>query len=356
VVSDPAPILADPVPVLADPVPVLADPVPVVTDPAPVLTDPVPVLADPVPVVSDLAPVLADLAPVLTDPVPVLTDPIPVLTDPFPVLADPAPILADSVLTDPVFAPLGIEPLPPPQSTDQLLGQLAQLPAYISDPLPAVAPVAAALQAMVTELVRLIDALMGGAPGEDQDLLGQLGGLADVLARFVDGLLGTLFGESGQTPNPADTPPSPVAVLEGLASTLARYADALYDAFDAFPWQLAAGPGGQVDPLQVHQFLVDLGARAPADPSSTQGAPTMPAQAPTVPSTPPSGGPSSSTGFATGASGAFASANGAGSGVWLLLGGAASLAIVLRGGRSPWASHLLLKPTSALRLAIERPG
>jgi hypothetical protein len=177
-----------------------------------------------------------------------------------------------------------------------------------------------------------------------------------VLARFVDGLLGVLFGESGETPNPADAPPSPVAVLEGLASTLARYADALYD---AFPWQLAAGPGGQVDPFQTAPFLVHLGAPAPADLPITKGAPTMPAQAPTAPSTPPSpasGGPSSSAGFATGASGAFASANGAGSGVWLLLGGAASLAMILRGGRSPWASHLLLKPTSALRLAIERPG
>jgi hypothetical protein len=240
------------------------------------------------------------------------------------VLTDPAPVLADPVLTDPVFGPVGIESLPAPQSTDQPLGQVAQLPPpYISDPLPAVASVAAALQSIATELVRLIDALLDGVAGEDQDLLGQLGRLADVLARFVDGLLGALFGESGETPNPADAPPSPVAILERFASTLAQYADALYD---AFTWQLAAGPGGQVDPFQ------------------------------TAPSTPPPGGSSSSAGFATGASGAFASANGAGSGVWLLLGGAASLAILLREGRSPWASHLLLKPTSALRLAIERPG
>jgi hypothetical protein len=246
---------------------------------------------------------------------------------------------------------LGIEaPLVLP-SAEQPLRRLAQLP-HISEPVAVVAPVAAALQGLTNGLVRLIDALLGAVAGEDQDLPGQLGGLADVLARFVDGLLGALFGESGETPSPADAPPSPVAVLEGLAATLARYADALPH---ALPWQLA-GPAGQVDPFQTAPFLVHLGAPAPADPSITQGAPTMPAQAPTVPSTPPSGGPSSSTAFATGASGAFASANGAGSsGVWLLLGGAASLAILLRGGRSPWASHLL-KPTSALRLAIERPG
>jgi hypothetical protein len=214
------------------------------------------------------------------------------------------------------------------------------------------------LQSLANELVRLMDALLGGAAGEDnQGLAGQLGRVADALAQLVDGILGALLGASGEAPGPANAPSSPVAFLvESLAANLARFAEAFYH---ALPWQLAAGPGAQLDPSGTNPFLVDLGATtASADPSSyTQGAPTAPAQTPTVPSTPPSsGGPSPSSGFATGASGAFASGNGAGTGVWLVLGAGASLAIILRGGRPPWASYVLLKPTSAMRLAIERPG
>ena len=219
--------------------------------------------------------------------------------------------------------------------------------ALLGNELVAVEPMAA-LPSLVTKLV---DELLGGVPGKD--VPEQVSGVVAKLKELVDGLLGGLLGE-GEAPNPADAPSSPAA-LEILATALVRLMDVLQHSFfeqasNSFFVQTSTLPE------QINSALVGIPSptyfsffEAEGSPTPTEEIPTpvpTPVQAPPIPSqTPPVG--SSLAGSGT---------LGSGDAPVLLAGVLASLAILMLGGRFSWPSYALLKPLSAVRLPIERPG
>jgi hypothetical protein len=121
-------------------------------------------------------------------------------------------------------------------------------------------------------------------------------------------------------------PAAVVAELQGMIDELVNSSS-----------QLAGGLAEQVSE-----------ALSPTDVPVVPDNPPLTGQAP---SPVPSQTPPVSTSFS--ASGAF---GGSGSTFVLLLGVLASVSVLLLRSRFSWASYEFLKPISALRLAIERPG
>jgi hypothetical protein len=105
-------------------------------------------------------------------------------------------------------------------------------------------------------------------------------------------------------------------------------------------------------PEQINSALVDIPPPISFSAFNAEGSPSpternqMPVQAPVPSPTPPV---SSSL---AGSGGTLVS----GDAPVLLLGVLASLAILMLGGRFSWPSYPILKPLSAIQLAIERPG
>jgi hypothetical protein len=237
--------------------------------------------------------------------------------------------------------------------SEQLSGVVAKLKELV-DGLQGGPPgqdVSEQLSGVVAKLKELVDGLLGGAAG--QDVPEQLSGVVAKLKELVDGLLGGLLGE-GETPNPADASASPAA-LEILATALVRLMDVLQHSF----FEQASNSffvQSSTLPEQINSALVGIPSptyfsffEAEGSPTPTEEIPTpvpTPVQAPPIPSqTPPVS--SSLAGSGT---------LGSGDAPVLLAGVLASLAILMLGGRFSWPSYALLKPLSAVRLPIERPG
>src|SRR5215217_4420002 len=200
---------------------------------------------------------------------------------------------------------------------------------------------------LVDALRELVDGLLGGAAGQE-DMAEQVSGLVAKLKELVDGLLGGLL-DGGETPNPGNMPTSP-ATLENLATALMRLVEVLHHSFFG---QASNSSFGQVSnlPEQINSALVDIPPPISFSAFSAEGSPTpternqMPVQAPVPSPTPP-------VSSYLGGSGTLVS----GDAPVLLLGVLASLAILMLGGRFSWPSYAILKPLSAIQLAIERPG
>jgi hypothetical protein len=182
----------------------------------------------------------------------------------------------------------------------------------------------------------------------------QVSGLVAKLKELVDGLLGGLL-DGGETPNPGNMPTSPAA-LQNLATALMRLVEVLHHSFFE---QASNSSFGQVSnlPEQINSSLVDIPPPISFSSFSAEGIPTTteqnqmpvhqtPVQAPVPSPTPPV------SSYLAG-SGTLASGDAP---VLLLLGALASLAILMLGGRFSWPSYAILKPLSAIQLAIERPG
>ncbi len=156
------------------------------------------------------------------------------------------------------------------------------------------------------------------------NLAGQAGGVLGSLARALDGLLG---GDG--TPKPADG--GMVQLLAGFSERVGGLVHAVGD--------VLGGLG--------HALGALLGGGAP----NGGGGPIFPPDAP-IPGFPGSpGGPSHENSIFSGAS------VGSGGASAPLFGAIALLSLALmRGGKPWWLRGEALKPKSALRLAIERPG
>jgi hypothetical protein len=328
----------------------------VVTDP--LVTDPVvtdPVVTDPLaaPVTDPLA---APLAAPVTDPLAAplaapVTDPLaPIDTAP---IQESAPVVEESTPIE--TAP--VEPTPV-LSQPALVEQVGDIVDALKDLMDGLLSGAAG-QDIVDQVDDLVDALkdlvyglLGGAAG--QDMPEQVSGLVAKLKELVDGLLGGLL-DGGETPNPGNMPTSP-AILENLATALMRLLDVLHHSFFG---QASDSSFGQVSnlPEQINSALVDIPPPISFSAFSAEGIPTPTEQTPTeqnqmpVHQTPvPSSTPPVSSYLA--GSGTLVG----GDAPVLLLGALASLAILMLGGRFSWPSYAILKPLSAIQLAIERPG
>jgi len=210
---------------------------------------------------------------------------------------------------------------------------------------------------LVAKLKELVDGLLGGG-GAGQDMAEQVSGLVAKLKELVDGLLGGLL-DGGETPNPGNMPTSP-AILENLVTALMRLLDVLHHSFFG---QASDSSFGQVSnlPEQINSALVDIPPPISFSAFSAEGIPTpteqtpteqnqmpvhqTPVQAPVPSPTPPVSSYLAGSGTLVG-----------GDAPVLLLGALASLAILMLGGRFSWPSYAILKPLSAIQLAIERPG
>jgi hypothetical protein len=170
-------------------------------------------------------------------------------------------------------------------------------------------------------------------------------------------LLGGLFGGQGEAPTPMDASSAPTALKSSVTELLG-----LLNQLMGSPSEMATSISKQVNDLvdTLVQLLGGLFGGQGETPTPT-GALSVPAlnylpdQAPSpVPSQAPSPVPSQAPPVSTSLS--AAGALGSGADHVLFAGILASFSILLIGGRASWPSYELFKPTSALRLAIERPG
>jgi hypothetical protein len=186
---------------------------------------------------------------------------------------------------------------------------------------------------LVGTLVQLMDGLLGGQ-GEASvptDALSVPAALQNSVTE-LSGLIATLMDSSSEMATSISEKAS------DLVGTLVQLMDGLL--------------GGQgeapilTDALSVPAALNALPSQAPSP---------VPSQAPSpVPFQAPSPVPSQAPPVSTSLSAAGAMQSGVDS--VLFAGILASFSILLIGGRVSWPSYELFKPTSALRLAIERPG
>jgi hypothetical protein len=305
----------------------------VIPDPAPVVPlSPEPILGTSLPEPTTLQSIPVHQSPVLVEPI----TPEGVAVPPAdPILdASAAPVLGPIVETGSDRAAFG-----------PMLGQVTELDVQPAPSLAVSESQAPDQGGAMIGLVRTTEVLLesrleqDAAEGSSGSVAGQISVLAEGLVRLVSGLPG------------ADAASAPAA-LKVLAAGLLQLVDGILGGEGEAP-SLTIAPHVRAALESVAGELTRLlegllgGTSSPVPVENTPNAPAAPpAPSPVIPGAPSYAG--TSFGGASGSSG--------GAFFVLLLGVSAMFSLLLRDGKFSWPSRELLKPSSALRPSLERPG
>jgi hypothetical protein len=189
-------------------------------------------------------------------------------------------------------------------------------------------------EGVIEVLSRLVNGLLH--PASEGNLAERAAALVDGLLNLAEKLLGAAGAAGGA--EGVSAPPT----LKGLAAEMLRLVDGLlHPASGQDLTQRVAGLVANLLGL-IDGLVGEGGTPGPVPEPSSPHAPAAPVPAPSFPTSISSNGsPTFSEGTAS----------------VLLLGVlASSLVILLRVGKHSWTSRAMFRPSSALRLAVERPG